>query len=163
MSSLKILAMTSAAFAFAIAQVATAAPAPNAKLWSGTWHLNAAKSKFAAPDTAEKSETRIYKIAGNHLTMRSTITTGEGKTIHWGYSAATDGKWYLTAGNPNTDHIALKSVSDREITSETMLNKKPSSHATVSVSANGKELTIDRTIVNRKSGPAHDVIVFDRK
>ncbi len=162
MNARKTLALIGAGLAIVIAQTANAAPAPNAKLWSGAWKLNVAKSKFGAADTAEKGETRTYTVSGNRLTMSSSATTGAGKAMKWGYSAATDGKWYPTAGNPNTDHIALTLASDREVKSKTQLHGKPSANATASVSADGKQLTIDRNILTAKGGPSHDVLVFDR-
>ena len=46
------LALIGAGIALMVPQVAAAAPVPNAKLWSGTWKLNLAKSKFTAPDAS---------------------------------------------------------------------------------------------------------------
>ena len=160
MNALKTLAMTGAALAFVTAQMASASPSPSAKLWSGSWHLNVGKSKFASADSSEKSEVRAYRISGNHVTMRSTVTTGSGKVMKWGYSAATDGKWYLTAGNPGMDHIKLTGVSDHEMKSQTLKLKHTAGGATISVSKDGKELTIDRT--GGAAGTDHDVMVFDR-
>ena len=145
-----------------IALTAAAAPAPNAKLWSGAWKLNMAKSKFSAPDASEKSETRSYAVSGNRVTMHSSYTNGAGKAVKWSYSAKWDGKAYPTVGNSNADHIVLTPVSGREVKSQTTLHGKPSATATASVSADGKELTIDRSILTAKGGPSHDVLVFDR-
>jgi hypothetical protein len=85
-----------------------------------------------------------------------------GKTIKWSYSANANGKWYRTSGNPNTDHIALTLVSPREITSKTTLKGKPSARSTATVSADGKVLTIKRSILMAKGGPTDDTLVFDR-
>jgi hypothetical protein len=157
MNTLKALAMTGAAFAFATAQIATASPDPNAKMWNGSWHLNVGKSKFASPATTEKSEVRAYRVSGNHVIMRSTVTNAHGNVMKWGYSAATDGKWYLTAGNPTMDHIMLTGVSPREMKAETMKLKHPAGTGVLTVSEDGKQLTLDRT-----TGPDHDMLVFDR-
>lgn len=161
MNTFKALALTGAALAFAAAQTAVAAPGPSPKLWSGTWQLNSAKSKFSSPDSSEKSETRSYSVSGNRVTMKSNAY-GSGKPMKWGYSAATNGKWYPTTGNPNADHIALTLVSDREVKSKTQLHGKPSARATATVSANGKVLTINRSILTAKGGPTDDTLVFDR-
>ena len=162
MNALKILTLTGAALAFTIAQPAFAAHGPNAKLWNGTWKLNSEKSKFSAPEYSEKSETRSYALSGNRVTMRSTFVRGNGKTVKWSYSASLDGKAYPTVGNPNTDHIRLTPVSDREVKSRTTLHGKPSAKSTASVTADGKQLTIARTILHAKGGPADDTLVFDR-
>jgi hypothetical protein len=156
LTNFKALTITVATIAFASGQAAIAA-APNAKLWNGTWHLNGAHSKFATPGATEMSETRVYQISGNHVTMRSTVVTAAGKSMHWGYSAATDGKWYLTSGNPAFDHVGLTSPSDREMKAETRKNKEPTGGATLTVSSDGKELRMDRS-----NGNAHDLLVFDR-
>lgn len=162
MNILKALALTGAALAFAAAQTAIAAPGPSPKLWSGAWQLNSAKSKFSSPDSSEKSETRSYSVSGNRVTMKSNSVAGSGKPMKWGYSAVTNGKWYPTTGNPNTDHIALTPVSDREVKSKTQLHGKPSATASASVSADGKVLTINRSILTAKGGPSDDTLVFDR-
>ena len=51
MNTFKALALTCAAFTIATAQAASASPNPDAKLWSGSWHLNVGKSKFASHAT----------------------------------------------------------------------------------------------------------------
>lgn len=160
MNAFKALAMTCAGLAFASAQVANASPSPDAKLWAGAWHLNVAKSKFASPETTEKSEVRAYRISGNHVIMRSTATNTSGHVMRWGYSAATDGNWYLTAGNPAMDHVKLTGVSGHEMKAETMKLKHPAGNGTLSISKDGKELTLDRT--GGAAGTDHDVLVFDR-
>jgi hypothetical protein len=153
--------------ALVLAAAAIALPQPVigktlSKAWNGTWHLNTEKSKFSSPDTTIKSETRSYTINGNRLTMKSNSTDGAGKTLKWSYSAVPNGKWYAMVGNPNADHIALTLVSDSEVKSQARLHGKPSAKSTASVSADGKELTIHRSILTLKSGPSDDVLVFDR-
>jgi hypothetical protein len=56
----------------------------------------------------------------------------------------------------------LTLVSDREVNSKTQLRGKPSATASASVSADGKELTIKRSILTAKGGPTDDNLVFDR-
>ena len=160
MNSLKAMTMSAAALAFATAQIASASPAPDAKVWAHTWHLVLAKSKFASPASAEKSEDRAYRITGNHVIMRSTTVRESGELLHWGYSAATDGNWYLVSGNPNIDHVKLTGVSPREIKAESMKLKHPVGSAVITVSEDGKHLTIDRT--GGAAGTGHDVLVFSR-
>ena len=162
MNTLKMLTLTGAALAFASAQLAAAAPAPNAKLWSGTWKLNSEKSKFTAPDFSEKSETRTYAVSGKRVTMHSTFVGGHGKSVKWSYSASWDGKPYPTVGNTNADHISLTPVSDREVKSRTTLHGKASATSTATVSADGKQLTMKRSILTAKGGASDDTLVFER-
>lgn len=158
----KTLLLTLAATAIALPQATAAKSAPLSKTWAATWRLNPDKSKFSLPDTAVKSETRSYAIAGNRVTMRSTMTNSAGKTMKWSYSAVTNGRWYPMVGNPNADRIAVTRVSDRELKSKSTLHGKPSATATAGVSSDGKELTIHRSILTAKGGPSNDVLVYDR-
>ena len=52
-----------------ISPQAASAASPNAKLWNGTWNLDAAKSKFAS-SAKEVSETRTYDISGGKVSMK---------------------------------------------------------------------------------------------
>jgi hypothetical protein len=158
----KTLIFILAATAIMLPQAATSKSTPISKAWAATWQLNSDKSKFSSPDTTVKAETRSYAIAGNRVTMRSTMTNSAGKTIRWSYSAVTNGRWYPMVGNPNADHIAVTRVSDRELKSKSTLRGKPSATAAASVSSDGTELTIHRSILGAKGGPSNDVLVFDR-
>lgn len=153
------------ALIFAAAAIALPQPAVGKSLsraWNGIWQLNTAKSKFSSADYTPKSDRRIYTVAGNRLTMRSTGTNAAGKAMKWGYTARTDGKSYMVSGNPNTDHIKLTYVSPREFKSEAMLKGKDSARSTATLSADGKMLTIARSILTAKGGPTDDTMVFDR-
>ena len=143
----------------ALAQAASAA-APDAKLWNGTWHLNAAASKFGAAGK-EQSETRNYDYSGGKLTMKSSSKNGAGKEMNFTYSAALDGKWYPMTGNPNADSISLTAVSGRELKASSRLHGKVTVQSTATVSADGKHLTLNRTYVAMKGTPS-EVLQFDR-
>ena len=144
----------------ALSAQAAAAAAPDAKLWSGTWHLNVAKSKFGASGK-EQSETRTYDYSGGKLTMKSTSKDGGGKEMTFSYSAALDGKPYPMTGNPNADSISLTSVNGRELKASSRLHGKPTVQTTAMVSADGKHLTLRRTYVAMKGSPS-EVLEFDR-
>lgn len=152
-------ALIFASLALAIPQGASAAD-PNAKLWNGTWHLNAAKSKFGS-SAKEASETRTYDISGNKVTMKSSSKNLAGKELNFSYTAGYDGKWYPMVGNPNADRIMLKAVSDREVRASSRLKGKPSVHSTATVSSDGKHLTLTRKMLRMKGAPT-DVLEFER-
>ena len=153
-------------FALILACFARAAPPgaraaePNAKLWNGTWHLDAAKSKFAS-SAKEASETRTYDISGKKVTMKSSSKDAAGKELNFSYTAGYDGKWYPMVGNPNADRIMLRVVSDREFRASSRLKGKPSVHSTATVSADGKHLTLTRKMLRMKGAPT-DVLEFER-
>ena len=153
------LALVLAGLAVAIPQAASAA-APNAKLWNGTWHLNAEKSKFAS-SAKEQSETRTYVVSASKVTVKSSSKDPSGKTMNFSYSAGYDGKWYPMVGNPNANRISLTVASDRELKSRSQLHGKPSVESSATVSADGKHLTINRKMLRMKGAPT-DVLEFDR-
>ena len=152
-------ALIFASLALAVPQGASAAE-PNAKLWNGTWHLDAAKSKFAS-SAKEASETRTYDISGKKVTMKSSSKNAAGKELNFSYTAGYDGKWYPMVGNPNADRIMLRVVSDREFRASSRLKGKPSVHSTATVSADGKHLTLKRKMLRMKGAPT-DVLEFER-
>ena len=152
-------ALIFASLALAVPQGASAAE-PNAKLWNGTWHLDAAKSKFAS-SAKEASETRTYDISGKKVTMKSSSKNAAGKELNFSYTAGYDGKWYPMVGNPNADRIMLRVVSDRQFRASSRLRGKPSVHSTATVSADGKHLTLTRKMLRMKGAPT-DVLEFER-
>jgi opacity protein-like surface antigen len=152
-------AMIFATVAMAFAQVVSAA-GPNGKLWSGTWHLNAATSKFESA-AKEQSETRTYQVSATRLTMKSSSKDMSGKELNFSYSAGWDGKSYPMVGNPNADSISLTAVGDRVVKSNSRLHGKLSVQSTATVSADGKHLTLKRKMLRFKGAPT-DVLEFDR-
>jgi hypothetical protein len=141
------------------AQVALAG-SPDAKLWSGTWHLNAAASKWGAAGK-ESSETRTYDYSDGKLSMKSTGKDAAGKETSFAYAAACDGKFAPMTGNPNADSISLNCVSGREIKATSRLHGKVTVQSTAAVSADGKHLTLKRTYVGMKGSPT-EVLEFTR-
>jgi hypothetical protein len=152
-------ALIFATVAMAVPQGVSAA-GPNAKLWNGTWHLNAATSKFES-SAKEQSETRTYHISGGKLTMKSSSKDLSGKVLNFSYSAAWDGKSYPMVGNPNADSISLTAAGDREVRAKSRFHGKLSVQSTATVAANGKHLTIKRKMLRLKGAPT-DVLEFDR-
>ena len=132
----------------------------NAKLWNGTWHLDAAKSKFASP-AKEQSETRTYAISATKVTMKSSSKDPSGKVLNFSYSAGFDGKLYPMIGNPNADRISVNVVSGRELTARSRLHGKLTVQSTATVSADGKHLVLKRKMLRLKGAPT-DVLEFDR-
>ena len=152
------------ALIFAAATLATSqglsAATPNAKLWNGTWHLDAAKSKFAS-SAKEQSETRTYDISGGKVTMKSSSKDLSGKELNFSYSAGLDGKSYPMVGNPNADSISLTAVSATRLKATSRLHGKLAVKSTATVSADGKHITLSRKMIRLKGAPT-DVLEFDR-
>ena len=136
------------------------AATPNAKLWNGTWHLDAAKSKFAS-SAKEQSETRTYDVSGGKVTMKSSSKDLSGKELNFSYSAGLDGKSYPMVGNPNADSISLTAVSATRLKATSRLHGKLAVQSTATVSADGKHITLSRKMIRLKGAPT-DVLEFDR-
>jgi opacity protein-like surface antigen len=141
------------------AQAATAA-APDAKLWSGTWHLDAAASKWTAAGK-ETSETRSYDLSAGKLTMNSTAKDAAGKETHLAYTAGCDGKVSPLTGSPRADSISLQCVSGSTIKATSRFHGKVTVQSTATVSSDGKHLTLKRTYVAMKGAPT-EVLKFTR-
>jgi hypothetical protein len=154
------IALTMAALG--IAQGAAIAKGLDAKAWSGSWHLNLAKSKFSSAALTPKKDDRTYTVSGNRVTMHSNAITAAGKAMKWSYSATIDGKWARVTGNPNADQIALTASGSRDLKAETRLKGKASAETTATVSEGGKEITVHRSILTAKGGATDDTLVYDR-
>lgn len=156
------LALIVTAVSIALPQPAIGKSQGLSKQLAGAWQLDLGKSHFSSADYTPKSDRRTYSVAGNRLTMRSKGVNADGKAMNWSYSATLDGKSARVVGNPNADHIALTRVSDHEFKSETRLKGKPSASSSTSLSQDGKELTIHRSVLVAKGGPTDDTMVFER-
>jgi hypothetical protein len=105
----------------------TAAPA-GANAVSGTWKRTAATSMSGAAGT------NTFKM--------------EGTVLHWSspggqsWAAALDGKPYPVKGDPGTDHVTLRKVSDSKIVETDWLKGKKVDTTSWTVSPSGKTLTI---------------------
>ena len=153
------IALILATAAIVIPQAASAAT-PNAKLWNGTWHLDAAKSKFAS-SAKETSETRTYDISNGKVTMKSSSKDPSGKELNFSYSAGWDGKSYPMVGNPNGDSISLTAVSATRFKAQTRLKGKLTVQSSATVSGDGKHITLTRKMLRLKGAPT-DTLEFDR-
>jgi hypothetical protein len=142
-----------------VAQAAVAGTL-DAKLWNGTWRLNAAASKWG-PAGAEASETRSYDYSRGILSMKSTAKDSKGAEASFSYSAGCDGKPAPIAGNPNVDSISLTCPSGREHTATSSLKGRVMAQSTATVSADGKHLTLKKTYVGMKGAPT-ETLKYDR-
>ena len=156
----------SALFAVSVAIISPAvasAKTPTASpLWSGTWQLNLAGSKLSAP-AGMRSETRVYEVHGNNLTVTATGTDPSGKAMNYSYSGALDGKAHPMVGNPVGDSIALSLVNPRRANITVRMGTVVTATATSDVSPDGKRLTLKRRTLHGKASPTIEVLAFDKK
>jgi hypothetical protein len=130
----------------------------------GTWKVNAAKSHIT--NTAQQNQVQLIVIApyGDNGWTRVQIDVREplksGREEH--FSAKFDGKDNQTnGGDPRV--ISLARIDDRTLEQVTKRNGKESSRSRVTISADGKTMTVSGNGVNGRGDPYTDnVVVYDR-
>ena len=133
-----------------------------ADVFSGTWKLNLAKSKYdPGPPPKGPNTTKIEAIKGG---LKFTVdgVNAEGKPTHFEWSAQFDGKDNPVKGDPNRDAVALKKIDDYTFE---LTNKKDGKVTTVirSVfSRDGKTRTNTTTGTNVKGVKVNNVTVFEK-
>ena len=156
MNAYSKLALTFACVAAASASLA--APVRPSPAWSGTWQLNPAQSKFSS--AAPQWERRTITISNNRMAVRSRGATASGKSIHFNYSVAMDGRFYPLVGNPDGDSISMRLASPATVDIEVRRHGRPSASATTEVSAN--RLTMRRHRLELSGSASDDILVYDR-
>jgi hypothetical protein len=129
--------------------------------WVGSWKLNAAKSKVGS--NVIRAQTLKFEATADGVKLTSDGTDAEGKPMHGAYTSKFDGKDVVWAGNPMADTAAPKRIDDN--TYENIWKKagKATVTAKVSVSKDGKTLTISQTGKDAKGAPISSVAVYDRQ
>jgi hypothetical protein len=133
-------------------------PPPQSPL-DGTWRLIAEQSKFAGAPPQQFTIRVLDELDG--IRWQSAVVTADGKKEGVNYFARVQGLDYMVSGATGYDHISLQDVGRKhvhEIERGMKLRKKPEDHiigvdfkqmyktvdhATYTVSADGKKLTIE--------------------
>lgn len=130
---------------------------------NGTWKLNVAKSKFS-PGPAPKEMTATIESAGPGRHVEVTGALGDGTALKWGYSGNYDGKDIRVTGtNPDADVVMLKRLSPSTVRSTYKKDGKRTLVNGVSVSGDGKTLTVAQSGTNAKGQTVKNTLVFDRQ
>ena len=129
----------------------------------GVWKLNLAKSKYS-PGPAPKEGTVTIEAAGPGRKVTVEGVAADGTPVKWGYSGNFDGKEIRVTGtNPDGDVVILKRVSANAVRSTYKLAAKRTTVNGISVSADGKTLTVATTGVNGKGQTVKNTQVFDKQ
>ena len=130
---------------------------------NGTWKLNVAKSKFS-PGPAPKEMTLTIETAGPGRHVEVAGVAGDGTAMKWGYSGNFDSKDIrVTGSNPDADIVMLKRLNPTTTRSTWKKDGKKTLVNGVSVSADGKSLTVAASGVNAKGQTVKNTFVFDRQ
>jgi hypothetical protein len=129
----------------------------------GTWKLNVAKSKFS-PGPAPKESTVTIEADGPGRKVSVTGVAGDGTPVKWGYTANFDRKEYKVSGdNPDADVVILRRISANATRTTNKKGGKQTLVNGISVSPDGKTLTVAQTGVNGKGENVKNTLVFDKQ
>ena len=129
----------------------------------GTWKLNLAKSTYS-PGPAPKEGTVTIEAAGPGRKVSVSGVAADGTEVKWGYSGNFDGKEIrITGNNPDADVVILKRISANAIRTTNKMASKRTLVNGVSVSPDGKTLTVATTGVNAKGQTVKNTQVFDKQ
>ena len=106
----------------------------------GTWKLNEAKSKFGPG--APKNNTVVYEASGDNIKITVDGVDAEGKPTHNEWTGKFDGKDYPVTGDAWSDSRSYKKVNGNTLDSTNKKEGKPTLHAHIVVSADGKTRTV---------------------
>ena len=142
-------------FAFVVAPAAMAADDP----FTGTWKLNAAKSKAPGGRLPHPRSTNVIEVQGKTVHLTADETDATGKPLHVEYTAAYDGKEYpvkQTPPSPEPYTISLQRINPRTVEFVESIGKFIIKGQDV-LSEDGKSFS---RIVNRKDADGHDTSVI---
>jgi len=129
----------------------------------GVWKLNVAKSTFS-PGPAPKEMTVTIETAGPGRKVTVEGVAGDGAPGKWGYTGNFDGKDIRVTGtNPDADVVMLRRLSK---TTTRTTYKKAGTRTIVnglSVSEDGKTLSVAGTGVNAKGETVKNSQLYERQ
>jgi hypothetical protein len=129
--------------------------------WVGSWKLNAAKSQMGA--NAIRAQTLKFEATAGGIKLTSDGTDADGKPMHGGYTSKFDGKDVPWTGNPMADTASPKRIDDNTYENVWKKAGKVTVTAKVSVSKDGKTLTVSQTGTDEKGKAVSSVAVYDRQ
>ena len=129
---------------------------------SGTWNMNAEKSKYS-PGPPPKSLTVVVESDENNYKIDATGTDADGQPMHVQYSAKFDGKDYPATGIPNADTVSVKRIGANTVETKQKKDGKVVMTITTKLSEDGKTRTSTWRGKNAEGKEVHNVVVFDKK
>jgi hypothetical protein len=130
--------------------------------FEGTWKLNTEKSKFV-PGPAPQSEIVTVKVNGDTQDVKSEGKTHDGTAFAESFVVKLDGTPAPITGDPEADMISARKTNDHTLQSKAMKGGKIIGQDRVSVSADGKTLTISGSGVDSKGTKQKWTAVYDKE
>jgi hypothetical protein len=129
--------------------------------FSGTWQLNAAKSKYEGGPAPEKATVTIQSD-GTTSTVKAE-STFEGKSYSTSYTAKLDGTPAPMQGSPVADMVAVKRIDDRTRELTSMKGGKTVGESRATLSADGKTVTVVGSGLNPKGVEVKFTAVYEKQ
>ena len=153
----------SAVFATTLLLVALAlnVSAAAADQHSGTWKMNAAKSKYS-PGPAPKAITVKVVSDAENIKLNSDGIDASGNPTHIEYTAKYDGKDYPITGAPNADTVAIERIDPNTLQSTIKKAGQVVMTIRTVLSDNGKTRTSTFTGQDAEGHDGNNVGVYDK-
>lgn len=161
MNTQRILSILAAG---ALLAIGTSAALAAAHPVMGTWQLNLTKSTDESTAAAPKSETFVFAESAKGISLTTTIVGADGKsTTTKGEPIKWDGMAHPESTNPDHDSVTVKQAGARTI--EWAFTKKGAlvRSGTLTVSRDGKLMTVSGASVDAKGAKTYFNDIFDRK
>src|ERR1700730_3204025 len=129
---------------------------------SGTWKMNAAKSKYS-PGPAAKSVNLKIESDEKGVKIDAEGTDGDGSPTHVEYDAKFDGKDYPVTGLPYGDTVSVKRIDANTIQATIKKGDQAVMTVTSKVSADGKTRTSTFKGKDAQGHDVHNVVVYDKQ
>lgn len=129
---------------------------------SGTWKMNAAKSKYS-PGPAPKELTVKIEADENHIKLNADGTNDDGTPLHVEYDAKFDGKDYPATGLPNADSVSVKRLKGGGIESQQKKGGQVVMTISSVISKDGKTRTSTWRGKDAQGHEVHNVVVLEKQ
>ncbi len=133
-----------------------------ADVFSGSWKLNLAKSKYDPGPAPKGPNTSKIDAMQDGLKFTNDGVNAEGKPTHNEWSGKFDGKDNPVKGDPNRDTAALKKINDHTLE---IVNKKGGKVMTTTravFSKDGKTRTQTSKGTNAKGEKVNNAVVYEK-
>ena len=144
------------------AALALAVTAAAADQHSGTWKMNAEKSKYS-PGPAPKSTTVKVEADEKGVKIDAEIVNADGSPAHAQYDAKFDGKDYPVTGIPYADAVSVRRIDANTIEATMKKGGQVTMTVTTKVSNDGKTRTSTFKGKDAEGHDVHNVVVSDKQ
>ena len=128
---------------------------------SGTWKMNATKSKYDPGPTPKEVTTTIESDETKYKVDSHTVDA-DGSESHITFDAKTDGKDYPLTGTPNADTISVKRLGANTIETAWKKGGKTVMKTHGAVSSDGKARTVTFNGSDSQGHKVHNVVVYEK-